>query len=168
MFIGTSINESPVISAKAGAAITNGAMLAAAMGSTGTVAPVGTAGAAAVGLIIPETEASIASGDDVTVQVKDIGLWIAGAAIDAGALLMSDANGKAVTATAGGFVLAQALEAASAAGQVIHVQIIKVGFAGVAPSIAGLADVDLTNIANNKILKYNSTSHKWECVDDAT
>ena len=128
MYIGTSINESAVISAKAGAAISNGAMLAAAMGSTGTVSVVGTAGAEAVGLIIPETDATIASGDDVTVQVKDIGLWIAGAAVNAGAMLMSDANGKAVTATAGKFILAQALEAATAAGQVIHVQIIKAGY----------------------------------------
>lgn len=128
MFIGTSINESAVISAKAGAAISNGAMLAAAMGSTGTVAPVGTAGAEAVGLIIPETDAAVAAGDDVTVQVKDIGLWIAGAAVNAGAMLMSDANGKAVTATAGKFILAQALEAATAADQVIHVQIIKAGY----------------------------------------
>lgn len=128
MFIGTSINESAVISAKAGAAISNGAMLAAAMGSTGTVSVVGTAGAEAVGLIIPETDATIASGDDVTVQVKDIGLWIAGAAVNAGAMLMSDANGKATTATAGKFILAQALEAASAAGQVIRVQIIKAGY----------------------------------------
>ena len=128
MFIGTSINESAVISAKAGAAISNGAMLAAAMGSTGTVSVVGTAGAEAVGLIIPETDAAVAAGDDVTVQVKDIGLWIAGAAVNAGAMLMSDAAGKAVTATAGKFILAQALEAASAAGQVIHVQIIKAGY----------------------------------------
>ena len=62
MHIGTSINESAVISAKAGAAISNGAMLAAAMGSTGTVAPVGTAGAEAVGVIIPETDAAVAAG----------------------------------------------------------------------------------------------------------
>ena len=81
-----------------------------------------------VGLLIPETEDSVAAGDDVTVQVKDIGLWTVGAAVDAGALLMSDANGKAVAATAGKFVLAQALEAATAAGQVIHVQIIKAGY----------------------------------------
>ena len=92
------------------------------------VSVVGTAGAEAVGLIIAESEAAIASGDDVTVQVKDIGLWIAGAAVNAGAMLMSDANGKAVTATAGKFILAQALEAATAAGQAIHVQIIKAGY----------------------------------------
>lgn len=128
MYFGTSINESSVISAKAAAAITGGAMLAAAMGAAGTVGVVSTAGAVPVGLLIPETEAAVAAGDDVTIQVKDIGLWTAGGAVDAGALLMSDANGKAVTATAGKFALAQALEAASAAGQVIHVQIIKAGY----------------------------------------
>lgn len=171
MFIGTSINESPVIAAKAGDAISNGAMLAAEMGNDGTVDVVSTQGNAAVGLIIPESEASIAAGDDVTIQVKDIGLWIAGAAVNAGALLMSDANGKAVAATAGNFYLAQALEAATAAGQAIHVQIIK----GMVPSngspavsMADISDVDLTDIANGKILKYNSTTQKWECEDDAT
>ena len=129
MFIGTSINESSVISAKAGAAIASGAMLAAAMGATGTVTVVGTAGADAIGIIIPENEDAIASGEDVTIQVKDIGLWKVGAAVSAGAMLMSDANGKAVTATTGKFIVAQALEAATAADQVIHVQIIKAGYA---------------------------------------
>jgi len=38
---------------------------------------------------------------------------------------------------------------------------------GGASSISGLNDVDDTNIANNKILKYNSSTSKWECVDDA-
>ena len=38
---------------------------------------------------------------------------------------------------------------------------------GGASSIDALNDVDATNIANNKILKYNSTTSKWECVDDA-
>jgi hypothetical protein len=34
-------------------------------------------------------------------------------------------------------------------------------------SIGDLEDVDLTDIANGKILKYNSTSENWECEDDA-
>lgn len=33
-------------------------------------------------------------------------------------------------------------------------------------SIGDLGDVDLTDIDNGKILKYNSTSKKWECEDD--
>lgn len=126
MFIGTSINESPTIAAQAAGAITGGALLAAVIDSTG--ASVATAGAAAAGLLIPETD-DVVAGDTVTIQVKDIGLWKAGAAVEAGALLASDADGKAVEATAGSFILAQALEAATAADQVIHVQIIKAGYA---------------------------------------
>jgi len=34
-------------------------------------------------------------------------------------------------------------------------------------SIGDLGDVDLTDIDNGKILKYNSTSGKWQCEDDA-
>jgi len=33
-------------------------------------------------------------------------------------------------------------------------------------SIGDLSDVDLTGIANDKILKYNSTTSKWEITDD--
>ena len=71
---------------------------------------------------------TIAAGADVTVQVKDIGLWKTGAAVKAGAELMADATGKAVTATAGKFILAVALEAATAADQIIQVQICKAGY----------------------------------------
>ena len=88
MYIGTSINESPVIAAQAGQAITNGALLAVAMDADG---------------------------------VKVVST--------AGDLLTPDATGKATKAAAGNFILAQALEAATAADQVIHVQIIKAGFA---------------------------------------
>ena len=105
MYIGTSINESPVIAAQAGQAITNGALLAVAMDADG-VKVVSTAGGVAVGLLIPETD-NVAAGD----------------------LLTPDATGKATKAAAGNFILAQALEAATAADQVIHVQIIKAGFA---------------------------------------
>ena len=126
MYIGTSINESPVIAAQAGQAITNGALLAVAMDADG-VKVVSTAGGVAVGLLIPETD-NVAAGDTVTVQVKDMGLWKVGAAVTAGDLLTPDATGKATKAAAGNFILAQALEAATAADQVIHVQIIKAGY----------------------------------------
>lgn len=127
MYIGTSINESPVIAAQAGGAITDGALLAVSMDADG-VKVVDTAGAVAMGVLIPETD-DVAAGDTVTVQVKDMGLWKVGAAVAPGDLLTPDATGKAIKAAAGNFVLAQALEAATAADQVIHVQIIKAGFA---------------------------------------
>lgn len=135
MYIGTSINESPVIAAQAGQAITGGALLAVAMSSTG-VKVVSTAGDVALGLLIPETD-DVAAGDTVTVQIKDMGLWKVGAAVAAGDLLTANAAGKAIKATAGNYILGQALEAATAADQVIHVQIIKAGYAPAAAAAAG-------------------------------
>ena len=37
-----------------------------------------------------------------------------------------------------------------------------------ATQLNGLTDVDTTGVANNKILKYNGTSSKWEIADDAS
>ncbi len=54
----------------------------------------------------------VAKGDDVTIQIKDIGLVKAGAAIAKGAEIASDANGCAVTATEGNFVIGTAKTAA--------------------------------------------------------
>lgn len=128
MYIGTSINESPVIAGIAAADIADGAMLAVSMDADG-IKTVATAGDVATGLLIAETDDKIAKGDTVTVQIKDIGLWKTGAAVAAGDLLTPDAAGKATKAASGNFVLAQAMEAATAADQVIHVQIIKAGYA---------------------------------------
>lgn len=128
MYIGTSINESPVIAGIAAADIADGAMLAVSMDADG-IKTVATAGDVAIGLLIAETDDKIAQGDTVTVQIKDIGLWKAGAAVAAGDLLTPDAAGKATKAASGNFVLAQAMEAATAADQVIRVQIIKAGYA---------------------------------------
>lgn len=128
MYIGTSINDSPVITGKAAAAISGGGMRAAVLTDDGVA--LATKGAAGVGLVIAETDDAIEAGSDVTIQVKDMGLWKTGAAVAAGDLLASDANGKAVKAAAGDFIIGQALEAATAADQVIKAQIIKAGYAG--------------------------------------
>lgn len=67
-------------------------------------------------------------GDDLTVQIKDIGIWLSGGAITAGAELTSDADGKAVAATSGSFITAVALSEATKAGQRVSVQIVKAGY----------------------------------------
>ena len=126
MFISTGINDSPVISGKATAAINNGAFLAVKFGGNGGIVLAG-AGENALGLLIATTPEKVAAGEDVTVQIKDIGLWKTGGAVAAGAELTPDANGAAVTAAAGKYVTAIALESATAAGQVIKVQIVKSG-----------------------------------------
>lgn len=122
---GTGINDSPTIVAKAAADIASGAFLAAKLTDSGVA--VSGAGEAAIGLLIPETE-SPKAGEDVTVQVKDIGLAKTGAAVNAGDLLASDASGKLIKATSGKFILAAALETATAADQIISVQICKAGY----------------------------------------
>ena len=105
------------------------------------------------------------AGEDVTVQIKDIGLWVTGDAISAGAELTPDANGAAVTAEEGAFILAIALESAAAEGAVIKAQVIKAGYkAGgeVAPlTLAGLTDVDITDIQDGDAIVYDATAEKY-------
>lgn len=126
MFLGTAINTSPTIAGKAGASITNGAFLAVRFDEAGDTI-LAAAGSNALGLLVATTPAAVAVGNDVTVQIKDIGLWTAGAAVAAGAELTPNAAGQAVAAATGNHVLGVALEAATAAGQVIRVQITKSG-----------------------------------------
>ncbi len=123
MFIGTSINDSATIELKAGAEVVE---FQAVKFSSGAAVKA-TAGDHALGLVIPGQE-GIKSGDRVTVQVKDMGLWKTGGEIAAGAELASDKDGLAVTATGGDFIFAVALEPAAAAGAIIKVQIIKAGY----------------------------------------
>ena len=124
---GTVINNSPTIIDKAGAEITTGAFTALAY-QNGALVRV-TASLVPFGITIAETEDKVAAGEDVTIQVKDIGAWKAGAAFACGTALTSDNNGCAVAATAGKFILAYALNEATAAGQVVRVQIVKAGYA---------------------------------------
>ena len=71
---------------------------------------------------------TVEAGEEVTIQIKDIGLAEVGAAVNAGDILSADANGKLIKATNGAFAVAVALETATAADQVIQVQISKPGF----------------------------------------
>mgnify|MGYP003294516525 CR=1 FL=1 len=83
------------------------------------------AGEVAIGLAIITNDDTVKVGEDVDIQVKEIGLALAGGAIAAGAELAIGADGKVVTATDGNFVVATALESAKAAGKFIRVQITK-------------------------------------------
>ena len=123
---GTGINDSATIVAKAAADITDGAFKAVKLTAAGI--SIAGAGDVAAGILIPETE-SPKAGEDVTVQVKDIGYVMVGAAVAPGDLLASDANGKLIKATSGKFVIAQALEAAAEADRVITAQVCKAGYA---------------------------------------
>lgn len=126
-YFGTTINDSPTVVYEAGAAISNAQGLIVRL-DAGKVKPVAAAGGVCFGVIPLSEPESFASGDDVTVQIKDIGVCIAGAAVAAGDHVMCDANGKAVKATTGKWILGTALKAAAEAGTRIPVQITQSGY----------------------------------------
>lgn len=127
-YYGTTINDSPVIAGEAAADLSGAEFLAAKFDSNGKIVKASTAGENVLGLLGAEEGNHHDAGDTVSVQIKGCGLWKAGAAVAAGAELATDANGKAVTATSGAFILAIALEATSTADEVIKVQIVKAGY----------------------------------------
>lgn len=99
-YYGTTINDSAVIVVKAGEEIPAPAFLA--VGADGKVA---TAGKNAIGIVMPGCDDKVAVGDDLDVQIKDIGAWTAGAAVAYGDELAVGAGGKAVKATAKSFIV---------------------------------------------------------------
>lgn len=125
-YLGTTINESPTITLPAGEKI-EAAQGKAVIISDGT-AKLATAGANAIGVILLSEDEVIEQGEDVTIQVKDIGAWVAGEAIAIGDELTSNATGQAVKAADGSFITAVALTAAAKAGSIIRAQIIKAGY----------------------------------------
>lgn len=122
-YYGTTINDSAVIVVKAGEEIPAPAFLA--VGADGKVA---TAGKNAIGIVMPGCDDKVTVGDDLDVQIKDIGAWTAGEAVAYGDELAVGVGGKAVKATAKSFIVGIALEAATKADQRITVQIVKAGY----------------------------------------
>lgn len=104
------IDNSPTMYGVANAAITDPAMLAVKFTSGKLALP--SAGDPVIGIVLADQE-TVAAGDALHVQIKDICYWIAGGTIAAGDQLKTDAAGKCVKASAGEVVNAIALEAGS-------------------------------------------------------
>lgn len=121
----TGINTSATVTFPAGADMADIGATAVTLSEEGLSKP--DAGAEVLGIVLVSEDESYKKGDDITVQVKDIGIWKAGAELPAGALLASDAEGLCQEASSGQWVLARALTAASAKGDLIRVQIIHAG-----------------------------------------
>lgn len=86
------------------------------------------AGEAPVGIVLLSESESVKTGDTVTVQVKDIGKWKAGASVEVGDLLATDAEGFCQKATAGQYIFAKALSSANAKNDLVTVQIVNAGY----------------------------------------
>lgn len=125
-YIGTTINPSPTVIFPTNADIFGARCVALALSNGKLALPA--AGAMALGISIGETDTNVTAGTEITVQIKDIGKWIAGEAIAVGDELMTDAAGKAVKATSGKFVMGIALTAAATAGSLVQVQLAKMGY----------------------------------------
>lgn len=122
-YLATSINESPVISDKAGAALADVRGRAVKFDENGKVVLAG-AGEEAIGVGIMTNDVKIEIDQDVDIQIKDIGLVYAGGEIAKGAKLEVGTDGALVTA-ADGIAVALALEAAATAGVYIKAIILK-------------------------------------------
>ena len=120
-YMATSINQSPVIVDKAGAVLADVRGRAVKF-DAGAIVLAG-AGEKAIGVGIMTNDTNIAVGEDVHVQIKDIGLVYAGAEITKGAELEVGANGALIPA-ASGKPVAVALEAATAAGVYVKARIL--------------------------------------------
>ena len=122
-YFGTSINESPTIIMEAGAKLEDVQGIALAITAGKLAKP--SAGANVIGLSLFTNDENVEAGGSLTVQVKDIGKWVAGEAIAVGDELATD---KAVKATDGAFIVGIALSAAAKAGTVVSVQLTKSGY----------------------------------------
>lgn len=127
MYIGTTINESPVIAGALGAEMKGDpSFLAVKFNTDGNLVLAG-AGESAIGIITPGCGENLPAGDEVTVQIKESGLARVGSAVSCGDALACGADGKLVKAAAGTFILGYALSAA-AADETVKLQITKSGY----------------------------------------
>lgn len=94
-----------------------------AIGANRFVTPLG-AQAGADGNTLGVARFAAASGEKVTVDIEGTAIVEAGAAVAAGATVKSDASGRAITWVASGAKVAIALDAATAAGQMIEVYLV--------------------------------------------
>lgn len=124
VYTSTQINPSPTISGEAGADIEDVRLKGVKHDAEGRIVLADTAGEPVIGVAIITNLTDIKKGQDIDIQVKDIGAVLSGGVVTAGAELAVDANGSFTAAAAGQFVAAIALESGNP-GHVVRAQIVK-------------------------------------------
>lgn len=144
-YMGTGINDSPVIALIAAEAIEDAAFKAVKLDENGNAVLAGE-GEVPIGIITAEFD-NISEGDDITVQIKDIGFAFAGEEIAVGAEVACGTDGKIKTAESGNFIIGFALEEAET-DSIIRVQITKSGYmlAGESASTSDETQTDDSNV----------------------
>lgn len=120
------INSSPTTSVKAGEVFESIGGKVIQMKDGKAVLP--TAGEMVAGIALLTQDEKILVDDDITIQIKDIGYWIAGGDIAVGDCLTSDAEGYCLKATTGQYIFARALSEATTKEDIVKVQIIHAGY----------------------------------------
>lgn len=132
-FNGTQINQSVTIVEQAGANITDCRNRIMAYDDDGSVVLATSGDTIPVGIALIEAgyndisgveSGKVSAGDDIDIQIKDIGYVITGEAIDKGTEVTASTDGKAAAASAGDYVLGIALSN-TAKGGYCRVQIAK-------------------------------------------
>lgn len=123
-YTAASISTSPTIVAPA-AADADVRCKAIKLDTSGNAVVASVAGEAVMGIAIITNDEVVKKGNDVDIQVKEIGLALAGGVIAPGDELSASTDGSLVKASEGHFVVATALEAAATEGRLIRVQITK-------------------------------------------
>lgn len=121
-YTGTGINTSATIVAPAGA---DADFRGKAVKFAGGKVALAGAGELAIGVGLITNSDETKAEEDVDIQVKEIGLGLAGEAITKGVELAANEKGELVPAAAGDFVIGVALADAAAAGKYIAIQIVK-------------------------------------------
>lgn len=122
------INTTPTVVYPAATEIADARLRAIKLNSEGKAEVASVAGETFMGLgihLAGDALGKVEAGGGVDIQIKEIGLALAGAAVTAGTPLTTDANGKLVAAAAGNFVIGYAITSASQADDIIQVQIVK-------------------------------------------
>lgn len=127
-YLGTGIQTSSVISEIAGSSFHSAAFLLVKYDEEGKVILCDTQGEMAAGLLVPATADTVQEGEDVTIQIKDIGICKAGAAIQKGKEITTDTQGRCIPANTGDFVIGYAASAVEAAGELVQLDIRKSGY----------------------------------------
>lgn len=125
MYTTTGINTSATIVAPAAAEIEGVIGKAIKFDASGNAVVASAAGEKVAGIAVLTHRDVVAAGEDITIQVKEIGKAKVNGAVAKGDELAAAADGTLAVAAEGQFVIATALQAAEAAGQIINVQITK-------------------------------------------
>lgn len=126
-YMGTGIVDSQTVTFKAAAAVDDVRGRAIALDANGKAVLASDPSKPIIGIAVlcagadntlDGKDGAINIGDDVDIQVKDMGYGVAGAAITAGTELTTNASGMLVPAAAGNFIVATALNTVVKSGRV--------------------------------------------------